>query len=335
MSGSRQAAWATWVRLALFALPIALLVFVPVYLIDPYSAFGPHSIVSASIRENYRTRVNSVLFKVHAYALDPSADIILGDSQLAQLPEDVIDRAADRRISNMAYYGASLTEAVQTFWLAAASTHLRKVYFGSDFHLITMSPLDNAQDRVTSSKRLLADKSQYFIDHDVLEATWVAARAQFLGLETDYAPQMSREEFWKLQLNTVVKPNARMDPLMVADLRTMVDYCRTHGIQFVFVLPPQHGDVRKRIEQVGLHDAYASVMSQLQALADVWDCDVDSEITTDRRQFADPFHLTKEAAVRVAEDIWSDRSVYCRHLAWHGQQRMAQAAAESAAWPQP
>ena len=335
MSGSKQAAWVTWARLALFALPIAVLVFVPVYLIDPYSAFGPHSIVSASIRDNYRTRVNSVLFKVNSYALDPSPDIILGDSQLAQLPEDVIDRAAGRRISNMAYYGASLTEAMQTFWLAAASTHLRKVYFGGDFHLITMSPLENAQDRVTSSKRLLADKSQYFIDHDVLEATWAAARAQFFGLETDYAPQMSREEFWKLQLNTVVKSNAQMDPLVVADLRAIVDYCRTHGIQFVFVLPPQHSDVRRRIEQVGLHDAYESVMSQLQALAEVWDCDVDSEITTDQGQFTDPFHLTKEAAVRVAEDIWSDRSVYCRHLAWRGQQEVAQAAAGRAVWARP
>lgn len=302
--------WAPWIRLALFCLPVILLIFVPVYLVDPYAVFGSKSIVKPERLENYRTRINSVLFKVRTYTQNPSADIIVGDSQVAQLPEDVLDEASGLRLSNMAYYGASITEMTRTFWLAAASTHLHSVYFGIDFHLFTVTPLENSHDRVTPSLRLLADRSQYFIDHDVLEATWAAARDQFMGIQTDYSPHMSRDAFWQRELLNF-DTNARIDPHTVEELRRVVDYCHDHGIMLVFVVPPEHDDVRKRIDQLGLRSVYDEFRDQLRSLGTVWDCSTPNDITTDRAQFNDPFHLTATAAARIAEDMWSDGSKYC------------------------
>ena len=121
---------------------------------------------------------------------------------------------------------------------------------------------------------------------------------------------MSPDAFWQREL-LYVSTGARLDPHAVEELRRVADYCHDHGITLVFVIPPEHDDVRKRIDQLGLRGVYDEFSSQLRSLGTVWDCDAPNDITTDRAKFNDPFHLTATAAARIAVDVWSDGSKYC------------------------
>jgi hypothetical protein len=69
-------------RLMAFLSPIVLFVCIPVYLIDPYGLFSHASIVSDGVRHENAFRVNHVLLGIIAFTKRPTANILLGDSQM-------------------------------------------------------------------------------------------------------------------------------------------------------------------------------------------------------------------------------------------------------------
>ena len=104
------------------------------------------------IRSQYAQQVNQVFWKLPAYSRDPAANILLGDSEMAQLPVQVLQTVTGQQYSNLAYGGGTLRESVSTFWFASRKVKLQKVLFGMSFMEYNPYPVN----RVDKQKRLRA-----------------------------------------------------------------------------------------------------------------------------------------------------------------------------------
>jgi hypothetical protein len=300
----------TWFRLALFLLPICVLVILPVYYVDPFRLFDKPSVVPESVRSTYAPQVNQVLWKIPAYSRDPAADILLGDSQMARLPDQVITGLTGQKYANLAYGGGTLRESISTFWFASQRVSLRKVFFGVSFMEYNAYPLN----RVIQTEEVVREPAFYFLKSDVLETTAYDVGEAFFDHHTNLLPQVSKDSYWVSQLQSLAKRYDRESPpgILKGEIRKIVDYCHAHQISIVFVVPPQHMEAQRRIEELGFEDEYTHFKSDLISMAPVYDCDIESDLTRDKSNYADPFHLANNAATRLAEDIWSGNPQWCQ-----------------------
>ena len=186
-----------WLRLALFLLPIFVLVVPPVYYVDPFGLFARPSVIPESTRSKYAQQVNQVLWKLPAYGRDPAPNILLGDSQMARLSEQAIMAITGEKYSNLAYGGGTLRESISTFWFASQKVSLRKVFFGSKFSGVTTP---TPRDRVTQTEEMVRNPALYFLNSDVLETTEYDIADAAFHHHTHLLPQESKDAFWSSQL---------------------------------------------------------------------------------------------------------------------------------------
>jgi hypothetical protein len=304
-----------WLRLALFLLPIFVLVVPPIYYVDPFGLFAKPSVIQESTRSKYAQQMNQVLWKLPAYGRDPAPNILLGDSQMARLPEQAIMAITGQKYSNLAYGGGTLRESVSTFWFATQKVSLRKVFFGIDFPEYNAYP----RDRVTQTEEVLRNPALYFLNSDVLETTEYDIADAAFHHHTYLLPQENKDAFWSSQLQYLTTRYKRdVFPGHLRDeLRTIVDFCHSRGISIVFVIPPQHVEAQRRVQELGVEEPYQQFKNDLTSMAPVCDCDIDSDLTRDKNNYVDPFHLTDIAAERLVQDIWSESPKWCVKLGTH------------------
>jgi hypothetical protein len=307
--GARTALVHLWMRLLVFGAPILLIVCLPVYLIDPYGIFSGRSIVAAGIRVENGSRVDQVLLGIISFTRRPTPNILLGDSQMNHFKVGDIEAVTHDRYSNLSYGGGTLAESIATFWYAARVVKLERVYFGMSFY----SFIDSSRDRVSAAVRIVDNPLAYFFSGDVLEAAWDDASEQFFHHSVSYQPAMGPSAFWRQQLTELERRKQTYSASLqtIGELRAIVNYCRTHGIEIHFLIPPQHEDVRIRIEELGMGNLYSSFKSAVFDLGPSIDCDVSNDFTRDAANFQDPYHTTPAAASVMAKNIWSGRHEWC------------------------
>jgi hypothetical protein len=301
-----------WLRLALFFVPLLVLVVPPVYYVDPFGVFAKPSVIPEPIRSKYAQQVNQVFWKLPAYHRNPAANVLLGDSETARLPVQVLRTVTGQEYSNLAYGGGTLRESVSTFWLASRRVELQKVLFGISFMEYNPYPLD----RVIQAEEIARHPALYFLNADVLETTAYDIADAVFHVPTNLLPQASKDAFWVSQLQYLsirYKRKASLQNLK-DEIREIVEYCNAHHISIIFVIPPQHIDAQRRVRELGVEGDYQQFKSDLVSMAPVYDCDIDSDLARDKSNYVDPFHLTERAAARFTEDIGSGKPKWCRTL---------------------
>jgi len=153
----------------------------------------------------------------------------------------------------------------------------------------------------------------YFFSGDVLEAAADDVSVQFFHLTVSYQPAVDISNFWAQQLGELSrrKQTYSASEHTLAELREIVRYCRTHQIEIYFIIPPEHEDVRARIDDLGMRDRYLAFKSTLAALGRTFDCDIADEFTRDAANFQDPYHTTPAAASLMTKSIWSGEHKWC------------------------
>lgn len=301
---------AVWIRLCLFLIPIVLVIGFPVYWIDPFGLFSRGSIIADSDRLDTAERVNHVLLGIISFTKHPSPNILLGDSQMNHFKAEEIAAITRQPYSNLSYGGGTLAESIATFWYAAQTVKLKSVYFGMSFYSFT----DNSRDRVAAAVRIIKNPLVYFSSGDVLEAAWDDALGRVFHHTVSYQPSVDASSFWQQQLGELARRkrtySASEQTLM--QLRAIVRYCRVYGIDIFFVIPPEHEDVRTRMEQLGMQDQYSEFKATVAALGPTYDCDVANDITLNAANFQDPYHTTRAAASQITKSIWSGTHEWCR-----------------------
>lgn len=259
-------------------------------LVDPFGLTGWNllGLEQAALSERHNDR----LARLARFSVEPRPIVLLGDSRTRNLSEKYFaDLGLD--VSNLGYSGGSLYEAIESFWFAVDRIHPDHVVFGVPFN--TWSEVNNT-DLVATSVGLIEHPSTYFFNLHVfgLSTTNVVHSLRH-EVKADLVPAMSRDEFWKYELETGA-PSLFARWQRPQELRRklvqIVRYSKSHGIDLVFFIPPTHVELQAVISRFGLEAEHDDYLAFLRSLGPVIDYDTDSPLTRDRANFNDPFHVT-------------------------------------------
>jgi hypothetical protein len=255
------------------------------------------------------------MWKLLRYREEPLPVVLLGDSRMMNLPMDAVERAAGEPLANLAYGGGSLREAIASFEFAEARGRLERVILGVNFNLYNAA---DDKDRVAEVRAILKNPLLYFANRNVMIASVRLLPAALLGRpEAIGEPSMSRERFWRYQLEVTTRVfygNYRYPEAYHRDLEALAARCRERGIDLGFVVFPSHVDLQEQVGAYGLQAEYDRFLSDLSALAPTWNFDFPNEFTSNEANYKDPYHLTDEAMERVIQTLWGEERDLVRIL---------------------
>lgn len=261
-------------------------------------------------REQVASVVDYQVHKILAYRHDPKPVIILGDSRAELLLDEYFADAGRPDVYNFACGGGTLYEAIDTFWLATRETTLRQVVIGLPFSLYNE---DNRMNRLPTASQVSRDLPSYYLSPLVTKASLLVLASAITGRTlVDQAPPMSREEFWRHQLGPGADLHCRRwsrPKVLLSRLAEVASYCRGHGIDLYFLLPPTHEDYRALLPANGLAAEHELYKQELSRLGRVLDYDVDGPLTADAANFDDPHHFNRDVARRLAAEVAAALSV--------------------------
>ena len=291
-----------------FSLPF-LIFFATVLIVDPYNFFGIFNAVSIETKRKISYPINYALWKTISFRQNPLPNILLGDSRMGAINEDMIYRVTGENYFNFSYGGGTIAEACKTFWEAMNKTELKNVYIGINFNNYNAN---NSSDRVSGAIEVVNNPLLYLINRDVLRATFAILKNEYFPHENIDVekPPMSRDSFWDYQLNNTTRrfyTNYKYPTKMKAELERIAEFCRRKKIKLFFVILPTHVSLQKKIQNFGLIDSHKVFLSDLKQLGTVYDFDYPNELTSQRRNFKDPYHLKQDKILPLIQRIWKNK----------------------------
>lgn len=295
----------------MIALPICVMLFCfsMNYLVDPYNVnqcfdFGLDK-SRISYKGNYR------LYKLQAFKNEPCDNIYLGDSRMDRLNNNRINDVTGEKWFNFAYGGGTAYEIVDSFWYAAERVNLKKVVIGLNFNLYNMH---NRMNLVTEAQGILANKSSYYLSSFVSKMSVYNLIYFLSGNKVNMIsekPKMDKEKFWQVQLNKGTEDfygRYQYPEDLYGELCKIVEYCKTENIELIFVIPPTHTDLQRRVEDFGLTEEYEKYKFDLRSFGvPVYDFDVPSEWTVDKDLYKDPYHADEMVKDHVVDVVWGKK----------------------------
>lgn len=240
----------------------------------------------------------------------PETDLILGDSRGGRVRAEKVAGATGEACVNLAYGGGTAYEMVDTFYEAAEKTRLKRVYFCMNFNLYNKY---NHMNLVPEAIEMLSSPARYYYSSFITKISLDCLKDK-LGMKVrDERPPMSREEFWRHQLDVSAKGfygrYAYPDDLH-KELVGIKKYCDERGIELAFIIPPTHTDLQVRIGDFGLSQAEAGFKRDLQKLGKVYDFDIDLPVNRRAENFDDPYHGGSVVFDWVIDTVWRGRDKY-------------------------
>ena len=294
----------------MICLPICIILisFCMNYLVDPYNVnrqydFGLDKKI-ISYKGNYR------LYKLQAFVNDPCENIYLGDSRMDGLDNNRIVNITGEKWFNFAYGGGTAYEIVGSFWYAAEHIKLKKVVIGMNFNLYNMY---NRMNLVNEAQNTLSSKSSYYLGSFVSKMSVYNLIYFLSGNKLNMLsekPEMDKEQFWQVQLNKTTENfygRYQYPKDLYDELSKIVAYCQVKNIELVFVVPPTHVDLQRRIEDFCLKEEHERFLHDLRSFGvPVYDFDVPGELTTDKALYKDPYHADEEVKAKVVDIVWGE-----------------------------
>lgn len=280
-------------------------------LIDPFQLFPLSHLISENRKAPIAGQMNGCIWKMEKFLRHPLPNIVLGDSRMDAISVDDIRKVNGQEYFNFSYGGASLNEITDSFWFAAAHTHLEHVYIGLNLNVYNDY---NASDRAAAFKAIDSQPVLYFFDRNVLQAAYYDVLSAFLHRDLKLgAPQMGREEFWKQQLGGLTDAYYSRYMLPVVYRRKLAEisrYSRDHKIALTFIIPPTHVSLQHRVHDFHLESANARLREDLRDFGPTIDFDYPTDLTLQADHFSDPYHLKREFLPVLVREIWGPSLLY-------------------------
>lgn len=297
-------------RAAILAAPFLLIVAL-VVVVDPYNYFGISHLVSDQIKESTAGKLHYALWKVQKFKRSPTSRLLLGDSRMAAVSTSEIRSVAGDEYFNFAYGGGTLTEAIDTYWLASSIISLDAVYL--EMGLINFNAYQTL-NRVAEVRSIEANPLIYLSNRLVVRAAFLAAYVALTGNPVNVeSPSLDRDDFWRFQVDESLPQllHRYSYPVAVAKrLKEVAEDCKRRGTRFVIVIPPTHVDVQAKVHALGRDDDQARFKDFAAALGPGFDFDYQNELTSARSGFSDPFHLRNND--EIIQEVWGKRHRYSR-----------------------
>ena len=295
-----------FLKLVLAAAPFGLYA-LAVIAVDPFDYFRPSPVEERLLKASIAGKLDPPLFKLLAYRRSPRAHILLGDSRMYSLGEELIAARIGAPVANLAYGGGSLKEAIRTFWIAADATELKSVTIGVNLDTYNDS---NSKDRVGPAEAMLHNPALYVSSRPVALAMGYMTRQALGGAAAEIGrPPMSPEEFWRYQLEVTAKLfyGGYRDPATYsAELKRVAEECARRGIKLRFVIFPEHDDLVACATRSGLDVAAERMRDGLKRIAPTIDFASRKDWTADRDLFVDPFHFAPPVAAEIVDRVWGE-----------------------------
>ncbi len=306
-------------NLLIYLIPFVLL-FALFFAFEPYDYF--------ELRGD-ATYLSKPLSSMRSVMVKKPANIILGDSRMANLNTDYIGELTGEDYTMLGFGGSNFGECIELFKFASKYTQIKKVYFGVSFYTV---PGVQNEGRIPAVEKQ-AESTWSFVSlfNNWLEAVntikyksknligTVLNRPEMIEYPED-PTQFVRHEVSEERGTKYRKNLEEYGDLIGGVLGTykiwdetyeqfewLIDYCGQNGIELIFVIPPMHESVYElaivpnRIEKVR-EDFY----NWLKARATVYDLEFDNEFTRDENNFLDGFHLQGDKKQFLAELIFTN-----------------------------
>lgn len=291
-------------RILLFSIPLILFALF-LLLIDPFGLFNLFN--PSEEFKHLKLKISKLehqaLIKIIGFKQNPADLIILGDSRGGSLGSVKFNELTGLSSYNLSIEGGSLREAIDLFWFAISEHKVKEVYFAINFNLYDK---DYNFNRVTEAQNLLDTPIKLLLSRYSIRASAKVMLNLLFGTQINSNPIQSKEEFWEYQLNSVATGfymNYTYPDNYYQSLSEIADYCKNNGIKLVFVIPPTHIDLQKRIFDFNLVQENHKFILDLSSLGTVYNFDIESSLTNNCNNFNDPFHTTSEIANIVVEEL--------------------------------
>lgn len=298
-------------KLLLFIIPFVLYV-VLIVLTDPYNYWNHNKIIPLEVKLTISRELNGRLWKVVQFNRTPKPNVMFGDSRV-----DMIDTKRMRDITGADYYNfgypsATLQEIIETFWYVANKVELKNVIMGISFNLYNKYNNKDLISPVLAS----SNEVRYVLNGANIKAVVACFYQMAKGGDAGISvPDMDFESFWQEKIDG---PSAQFYKLYkypdnyYHELKEISDYCKAHGINLVFYIPPTHVDLQAQIEKYHLSKEAAKYRSDLEGLGKVLDFDYPTWFTSEKEHFSDPFHFNVKLDTIIFNALVNQESAYAR-----------------------
>ena len=291
-----------------FIIPFTLYLFI-ILIINPYN-YRNYKFISANRINEIAESVEPHLYRIISYENNPTKNILLGDSRTNGLAHHI----NSSEWSNLAYGGGSLKEIIQTFWWAKDIVALDTVVIGINLNLYNKY---NKRFWVEETLALKKNFFSYAFSKYTFNATFITVKSFFSKEKINlHKPSRNKEEFWEFQLDeTATKFYKQFDYSQeyYNELNKISSFCKENNINLIFWIPPTHIEFQKRKKDFGLEEYDKKFISDLQSLGELYDFDIDSEITRNKEDYGDPMHFGNDVGLKVYKEIFSGEKYYARH----------------------
>ena len=293
-------------RFLIFLLPVALYALV-VFIIDPYNYFSiSRGIVSDQRKRDISYKISNPLFELTGFEKHPTPYVLLGSSQTGLLTPDVIKEYTGHDFANMSYGGGTLPEIISTFWELTKYTNLKEVYIGISFIDFNGSQYRN---RVPEAIKIKANPASYIFSKSALRSSLLIMESIAFNQKMEIGiPELPENEFWNYQLDVTANrfyANHSYPVTYYEGLVKMAAYCRQNNIKLVIFIPPSHVDLQKKVHEFKFEAEEEKFRVDLMKLGDVYDFDFSNELTRERSNFSDPFHVKTMGSREVISTMFS------------------------------
>jgi hypothetical protein len=293
-------------KLTLFATPFAICVAI-VVMVDPFNFFNWFHVVPNSVKKPI-SNLHYPFWKMSEFSRNPSPNILLGDSRMGSIRSELVEEITGRKYYNFSYGGGTLPEIINTFWYADSQATLQNVYIGINFNLYNAL---ESRDRTEDYRNIVRNPLLYFVNPTVIKATFFDLQAACGRRIEVGAPPMDHDRFWQYQLDVIASGmyrNYKYPSSWKQELDRIASHCRAKGINLVFVMFPTHIDLQQQITNFRLNAQRDQFARDLTALAPTIDFDLPSAVTSDPKNFKDPFHFTEQIMELLVQDIWGGKT---------------------------
>ncbi len=299
--------------LLIFFIPISCFV-VLLIIIDPFNYLIDETIIeNSNLKERISLKVNSRLFKWIKYKHNPVESIILGDSRSDQLKEQYFEENLKEPIINLSYGGGTLPEIIETFNQISKINRIKKLYIGISFNLYNGK---NSMNLVPEAVEISTSISSYLTSKYCVKSSIQYLQAMVLNKSEIETPPFTKDEFWDYQLYSAVSNFYRAYTYpgnYYNDLKKISDYCLENNVELIFIIPPTHTDLQKRIDDFNLAEQEKRFKSDIITLGDVFDFDYPNELTSNKSNFIDPFHSIDSISKIVVTEVTTGKTHFAKY----------------------
>jgi len=311
-------------RFFIFCIPVAIYMLLAA-IIDPYNYFSiSKNIINTDIKKNISNKISNPLYELVEFEKNPSPYILLGSSQTGLLNTSIIKEYTTKDFTNMSYGGGTLPELIATFWELNKYTQLKEIYIGISFVDFNGSQYRN---RIPEALKIKNNFISYMFSKSALESTFLIAKSVVFNSKVEIGkPDMSEDKFWKYQLDVTANrfyANHSYPTNYYESLKKISAYCNEKNIKLVFFIPPSHIDLQRKVAEFNLQNEENKFKEDLKKLGDVYDFNYPNDMTKERNNFSDPFHIVPKTARAVAEEIFTDKkniAIFSKCTVYEGRQ---------------